>query len=146
MIREICHSKCMDCERRFSHVSELALVQCNIIGELLARSEREPLFQCSKPSCKRYDQIGIVRRGLCHDYCQICRSYEYRSKEEHKKYCFPPVRGIRNPMNPRPYMEIVEPIPRLRFPRSMTDEEELACQRILYSSIPRNPTQENRIY
>ena len=39
MIQEICHSKCMDCERRFSHVSELALVQCNIIGELLARSE-----------------------------------------------------------------------------------------------------------
>ena len=40
-------------------MSELALVQCNIIGELLARSEREPLFQCSKPSCKRYDQIGM---------------------------------------------------------------------------------------
>ena len=44
MIREICHSKCQDCERRFSHVIELAQVQCNIIGDLLARSEREPLF------------------------------------------------------------------------------------------------------
>ena len=73
MIREICHRTCMDCERSFSHLSELALVQCNIIGELLARSERQPLFQCSKPSCKRYDRIGIVKCGLCHDYCQICR-------------------------------------------------------------------------
>ena len=53
MIREMCHNKCIDCERHFSHVSELAQVQCNIIGELLARSERQPLFQCSKPSCKR---------------------------------------------------------------------------------------------
>ena len=52
MIREICHSKCQDSERRFPHVSELAQVQCNIIGELLARSERQPLLQCSKPSCK----------------------------------------------------------------------------------------------
>ena len=53
MIREICHSKCQDCERRFSHVSELAQMQCNIIGELLGRSEREPQFQCDKSSCKR---------------------------------------------------------------------------------------------
>ena len=104
-------------------MSELAQIQCNIVGELLARSERKPLFQCDKPSFKRYEQIGIVTRGgLCHDYCKICRSYEYRSEEEHKKYCFSPVSGIRNPMNPRPYMEIVEPIPRLQFPRSMTDE------------------------
>ena len=145
MIREICHSKCQDCERRFSHVSELAQMQCNIIGELLARSKRKPQFQYDKPSCKRYDQIGIVTRGLCHDYCKICRSYEYRCEKEHKKYCFPPVRGIRDPRNPRPYMEIVEPIPRLRYSRSMTDKEELACQSILYPSIPRNPTQADTI-
>jgi hypothetical protein len=44
MIRKICHNKCMDCERRFSHVFRIAQMQCNIIGELLARSEREPLF------------------------------------------------------------------------------------------------------
>ena len=119
MTREICHDKCMDCERRFSHVTELAQVQCNIIGELLSRSERVPLFQCSEPSCKRYDRLGIVKRGLCHGYCKICRSPDYRSEEEHKKYCFSPVHGIRNPMYPRPYMPIVEPIPRLRFPRSM---------------------------
>ena len=49
-------------------------------------------------------------------------------------------------MNPRPYMEIVEPLPKLRFPRSMTDEEELACQSILHPSIPRNPTQADTIY
>ena len=121
-------------------------MQCNIIGELLARSKRQPLFQRSIPSCKRYDQIGIVTRGLCHHYCKICRSYEYRSEKEHKKYCFPPVSGIRNPMNPCPYMEIDEPIPKLRFPRSMTDKEELACQSILYPSIPRNPTQADTIY
>ena len=119
MIRELCHRTCIDCERRFSHVTDLALVQCNIIGELLARSEREPLYQCSKPSCKRYDKYWIVSRGLCHDNCKICRSYECRGEEEHKKYCFPPVRGIRNPMNPCPYMEIVEPMPQLRFPRGV---------------------------
>jgi hypothetical protein len=42
---------------------------------------------------------------------------------------------------PRPYIEIVE----LRIPRNMTDEEELACQSILYPSIPRNPTQADTI-
>ena len=44
MIRVIRHSKCQDCERRFSHVSELAQMQCIIIGELLARSKRKPQF------------------------------------------------------------------------------------------------------
>ena len=42
-------------------------------------------------------------------------------------------------------MEIVEPTPNLRFPRDMTDEEELACQSILYPIIPRNPTVEDTI-
>ena len=57
-----------------------------------------------------------------------------------------PVGTIADPRHPCPYMEIVEPIPRLQFSRSTADEEELACQSILYPSIPRNPTQENRIY
>ena len=145
MIREICHSKCQDCERRFSHVTEDAQEQCEIIGELLARSERSILFQCDKTTCKRYDEIGIVDRGLCHGQCKICRSWTYRSEWEHRKYCYPPVSGIRDPRNPRPYMEIVEPIPNLRFPREMTDREELACQSIRYPSLPRNPTVEETI-
>jgi hypothetical protein len=145
MIREICHSKCMDCERRFSHVSELAQMQCNIIGELLVRSEREILFQCDEPSCKRYDKLGIVTRGLCHGPCKRCRSFEYRSEKEQRKYCYLPVRSIVDPKLPRPYMEIVEPVPRLRIPSNMTDEEELTCRSILYSSIPRNHSQEDTI-
>ena len=43
-------------------------------------------------------------------------------------------------------MEIVKPVPRLRFSRSMTDKEEFACQSILYPSIPRSPTQADTIY
>ena len=126
-------------------MTELAQMQCNIIGDLLTRSEREPLFQCDKPTCKRYDKRGLVDRGLCHGYCKICRSYTYRSEKEHRKYCYPPLSGIVNPRHPRPHMEIVEPIPRLRIPRDMTDEEELACQSILYPSIPRNPTVKDTI-
>jgi hypothetical protein len=72
MIREICHSKCLYCERRFSHVFKLAQMQCNIIGELLARSERELLFQCDIPTCKRYDKRVIVDRDLCRGPCKIC--------------------------------------------------------------------------
>jgi hypothetical protein len=145
MIRVICHSKCMDCERRFSQVSDLARMQCNIIAELLARSEREPPFPCDEPSCKRYDKRGIVDRGLCHGSCNRCSSYTYRSEKEHRKYCYPPVDGIVDPKLPRPYLEIVEPVPRLRILRNMTDEEELVCQSILYPSIPRNPTQADTI-
>ena len=42
-------------------------------------------------------------------------------------------------------MKIDEPTPRLRIPRNMTDEEELACQSILHPSMPRNPTQTDTI-
>ena len=69
----------------------------------------------------------------------------YTSQWEGTQEVYPPVSGIVDPKLPHPYMEIIEPVPRLRIPRNMTDEEELACQSILYPSIPRNPTQADTI-
>ena len=45
MERGICHGKCLDCDQRFSHATEESRLQCDIIGEILARNDTEDQFQ-----------------------------------------------------------------------------------------------------
>jgi hypothetical protein len=46
MEKGICHGKCEDCEQRFLHETKEGRLQCDIISQMLARKDREDLFQC----------------------------------------------------------------------------------------------------
>jgi hypothetical protein len=63
MERGICHGKCQDCEQRFSHATKKGRLQCDIIGEMLARNDSEDLYQCSRSTCCKWDILYKIEEG-----------------------------------------------------------------------------------
>jgi hypothetical protein len=111
MERGIYHGKCQDCEQRFSHATEKGRLQCDIIGEMLARNDSENLYQCSRPTCRKWDILFKIKRSLCHKPCTRCRSWNFKFKEDRGKVCYPPVSGRNNPYIVRKPLPIVDSVP-----------------------------------